>query len=62
MNLMVLAWDAMPAARQMIALARSARAAGHRLALLSNRFGIDPFNPYERVGIWTCSTYMSCPS
>ncbi|WP_435866547.1 HAD-IA family hydrolase [Streptomyces yangpuensis] len=34
------------------ALARAARAAGHRVALLSNSFGLDPFNPYEHVGIW----------
>ncbi|GHH24131.1 haloacid dehalogenase [Streptomyces gardneri] len=33
------------------ALARAAREAGHRLALLSNSFGLDPFNPYEHVGI-----------
>lgn len=25
---------------------------GHRLALLSNSFGLDPFNPYEHVGVW----------
>ncbi|MFH9726922.1 HAD-IA family hydrolase [Streptomyces sp. NPDC017254] len=48
-NLMGRAWAGVPPARRMVALAR---AAGHRLALLSNSFGLDPFNPYEHVGIW----------
>ncbi|MFD4377776.1 HAD-IA family hydrolase [Streptomyces sp. NPDC058486] len=52
MNLMGRAWAGVPTARRMVALARAARAAGHRLALLSNSFGLDPFNPYEHVGIW----------
>ncbi|MGW6396478.1 HAD-IA family hydrolase [Streptomyces sp. NPDC055103] len=52
MNLMGRAWADVPPARRMVALARAARAAGHRLALLSNSFGLDPFNPYEHVGIW----------
>ncbi|MGW1126600.1 HAD-IA family hydrolase [Streptomyces sp. NPDC002526] len=51
-NLMGRAWVGVPAARRMVALARAARAAGHRLALLSNSFGLDPFNPYEHLGIW----------
>ncbi|MEU5136757.1 HAD-IA family hydrolase [Streptomyces californicus] len=51
-NLMGRAWADVPAAARMIALARAARSAGHRLALLSNSFGLDPFNPYEHVGIW----------
>ncbi|MFB8078569.1 HAD-IA family hydrolase [Streptomyces sp. NPDC056013] len=51
-NLMGRAWADVPPARRMIALAGAARAAGHRLALLSNSFGLDPFNPYEHVGIW----------
>lgn len=51
-NLMGRAWAEVPPARRMIALARAARAAGHRLALLSNSFGLDPFNPYEHVGVW----------
>lgn len=51
-DLMGRAWAGVPAARRMAALARAARAAGHRLALLSNSFGLDPFNPYEHVGIW----------
>lgn len=37
---------------RMAALARAAKEAGYRLALLSNSFGLDPFNPYEHVGIW----------
>ncbi|MDX2408399.1 HAD family phosphatase [Streptomyces microflavus] len=51
-NLMGRAWAEVPVSRRMVALARSARAAGHRLALLSNSFGLDPFNPYEHVGVW----------
>ncbi|MEW2526533.1 HAD-IA family hydrolase [Streptomyces sp. NPDC047071] len=51
-NLMGRAWTGVPAARHMAALARSAKEAGYRLALLSNSFGLDPFNPYEHVGIW----------
>lgn len=51
-NLMGRAWAKVPVASRMVALARAARAAGHRLALLSNSFGLDPFNPYEHVGIW----------
>ncbi|MFJ6540113.1 HAD-IA family hydrolase [Streptomyces sp. NPDC091385] len=51
-NLMGRAWTDVPPARRMISLARAARAAGHRLALLSNSFGLDPFNPYEHTGVW----------
>ncbi|MFJ6015394.1 HAD-IA family hydrolase [Streptomyces sp. NPDC092952] len=51
-NLMGRAWAGVPVARRMVALARAARAAGHRLGLLSNSFGLNPFNPYEHVGIW----------
>lgn len=51
-NLMGRAWAEVPPARRMMALARAARAAGHRLALLSNSFGLDPFDPYEHIGIW----------
>ncbi|MDJ0384243.1 hypothetical protein [Streptomyces sp. G-G2] len=42
-NLMGRAWAGVPAARRMAALARAARTAGHRVALLSNSFGLDPF-------------------
>lgn len=51
-NLMGRAWSAVSVARHMVALARAAREAGYQLALLSNSFGLDPFNPYEHVGIW----------
>lgn len=51
-NLMGRAWSEVPAAQRMAALARAAKEAGYRLALLSNSFGLDPFNPYEHVGIW----------
>ncbi|MFF1416714.1 HAD-IA family hydrolase [Streptomyces sp. NPDC058280] len=51
-NLMGRAWSKVPAAPRMAALARAAKEAGYQLALLSNSFGLDPFNPYEHVGIW----------
>ncbi|MFD7069761.1 HAD-IA family hydrolase [Streptomyces sp. NPDC059913] len=51
-NLMGRAWAGVPVARRMVALARAARGAGHRLGLLSNSFGLNPFNPYEHMGIW----------
>ncbi|WP_327269139.1 HAD-IA family hydrolase [Streptomyces sp. NBC_01218] len=51
-NLMGRAWFNVPPAARMAALARAAKEAGYRLALLSNSFGLDPFNPYEHVGIW----------
>ncbi|MEV8070844.1 HAD-IA family hydrolase [Streptomyces sp. NPDC085995] len=51
-NLMGRAWSAVLPARRMAALARAAKSAGYRLALLSNSFGTDPFNPYQQAGIW----------
>ncbi|MFZ4293962.1 HAD-IA family hydrolase [Streptomyces cellulosae] len=51
-NLMGRAWATVPPARRMAALARAAKSAGYRLALLSNSFGTNPFNPYEQAGIW----------
>lgn len=51
-NLMGRAWSSVPVARRMVALARAARTAGLRLALLSNSFGLDPFDPYRHAGIW----------
>lgn len=51
-DLMGRAWAAVPPARRMAALARAAKSAGYRLALLSNSFGMDPFDPYRRTGIW----------
>ncbi|MCX4632930.1 HAD-IA family hydrolase [Streptomyces sp. NBC_01443] len=51
-NLMGRAWSGVPVARRMVALARAAREAGLKLALLSNSFGLNPFNPYRHTGIW----------
>ncbi|RUP68583.1 Alpha-D-glucose-1-phosphate phosphatase YihX [Streptomyces sp. NP10] len=51
-NLMGRAWSKVPVASRMVALARAAKEAGYRLAILSNSFGLDPFNPCEHVGIW----------
>ncbi|MFE2850101.1 HAD-IA family hydrolase [Streptomyces lavendulae] len=51
-NLMGRAWSGVPVARRMVALARAASEAGLKLALLSNSFGLDPFNPYRHAGIW----------
>jgi putative hydrolase of the HAD superfamily len=36
----------------MINLARAARQAGIALAMLSNSFGLDPYNPYQELGVW----------
>ncbi|MFI6893684.1 MULTISPECIES: HAD-IA family hydrolase [Streptomyces] len=51
-NLMGRAWANVPPARRMAALARAAKDAGYRLALLSNSFGLEPFNPYAHAGVW----------
>ncbi|GHJ35456.1 HAD family phosphatase [Streptomyces sp. TS71-3] len=51
-DLMGRAWRAVRPATQMIDLARTACAAGMKLALLSNSFGTDPFNPYTHCGVW----------
>ncbi|MET9470289.1 HAD-IA family hydrolase, partial [Streptomyces sp. NPDC006544] len=51
-NLMGRAWTGVPTARRMVALAQAAKAAGVRLALLSNSFGMDPHNPYTHAGVW----------
>ncbi|MFK0017383.1 HAD-IA family hydrolase [Streptomyces sp. NPDC091027] len=51
-NLMGRLWSGVPTARRMVALGEAARAAGMRLALLSNSFGLDPYNPYTHAGIW----------
>lgn len=51
-NLMGRAWAGVRPALDMIELARSARAAGLTVALLSNSFGLDPFDPYAHVGVW----------
>jgi putative hydrolase of the HAD superfamily len=36
----------------MVEAARRARAAGIKVAMLSNSFGLSPFNPYEALGMW----------
>ncbi|MFE4976588.1 HAD family hydrolase [Kitasatospora sp. NPDC056651] len=51
-NLMGRAWGGVRAAEDMIALARSARQAGLKVALLSNSFGLDPYDPYEALDVW----------
>ncbi|TDC70011.1 HAD-IA family hydrolase [Streptomyces hainanensis] len=51
-NLMGRAWAGVRPAHDMIALARAARAAGLRVAMLSNSFGLDPYDPYAHVGVW----------
>lgn len=35
-----------------VAAARRARAAGIKVAMLSNSFGIEPYNPYEELGMY----------
>lgn len=51
-DLMGRAWGAVRPATRMIALARAARRAGYAVALLSNSFGLDPYDPYQRLGVW----------
>ncbi|MEU8785390.1 HAD family phosphatase [Streptomyces sp. NPDC048637] len=51
-DLMGRAWRAVRPAIDMRNLARAARGAGLRLALLSNSFGLDPFDPYAHCGVW----------
>lgn len=51
-NLMGRAWAAVLPAVDMIGLAQAARAQGLVLALLSNSFGTDPFDPYAHCGVW----------
>ncbi|MFD5315740.1 HAD-IA family hydrolase [Streptomyces sp. NPDC127098] len=51
-NLMGRAWAGIRPAEDMIALARAARAAGLRVAMLSNSFGLDPYDPYAHIGVW----------
>ncbi|MCQ4084372.1 HAD-IA family hydrolase [Streptomyces sp. RB6PN25] len=51
-NLMGRAWTGVAPAAEMVQLARDARAAGLLVALLSNSFGLDPYNPYEALGVW----------
>ncbi|MEU5161791.1 HAD-IA family hydrolase [Streptomyces sp. NPDC020875] len=37
---------------RIVAAARRARAAGVKLAMLSNSFGVEPYNPYEKLGLY----------
>ncbi|MGV9853092.1 HAD-IA family hydrolase [Streptomyces sp. NPDC003442] len=37
---------------QIVAAAERARATGIKVAMLSNSFGIEPYNPYEDKGMW----------
>lgn len=51
-NLMGRAWAAVQPSADLIRVAQAARAAGMTLALLSNSFGLNPYNPYRELGIW----------
>ncbi|TJZ54249.1 HAD family hydrolase [Streptomyces piniterrae] len=51
-NLMGRVWSGVRPAVGMVALAQAARRAGYTVALLSNSFGVDPYNPYETLGVW----------
>ncbi|QMU76053.1 HAD family phosphatase [Streptacidiphilus sp. PB12-B1b] len=50
-NLMGRVWAAVGADQGMVALAKAARTAGYTVALLSNSFGLDPYNPYLALGV-----------
>ncbi|MFJ6217276.1 HAD-IA family hydrolase [Streptomyces sp. NPDC092296] len=51
-NLMGRAWAGVRASVAMIGLARAARSAGLVVGLLSNSFGLDPYDPYREMGVW----------
>ncbi|WP_326597882.1 HAD family hydrolase [Streptomyces sp. NBC_01803] len=51
-NLMGRVWAGVRRAEEVIAVARAAREAGMTVAMLSNSFGLDPYDPYEYVGVW----------
>ncbi|MFR9723365.1 HAD-IA family hydrolase [Streptomyces sp. MS19] len=51
-NLMGRVWADVRRADDMIALAVAARAAGMKVAMLSNSFGLDPYDPYAHAGVW----------
>ncbi|MFJ8477030.1 HAD-IA family hydrolase [Kitasatospora sp. NPDC094011] len=51
-NLMGRAHGTVRAVPEMVDLAERARAAGIAVALLSNSYGFDPYNPYVATGIW----------
>ncbi|MFD7504627.1 HAD family hydrolase [Streptomyces sp. NPDC059850] len=38
----------------MVAAAQRAREAGVKVAMLSNSFGLTPYNPYEALGLYDC--------
>lgn len=42
----------LPLEPRMVQAARRARAAGIKVAMLSNSFGITPYNPYAALGMW----------
>ncbi|WP_127353811.1 HAD family hydrolase [Actinacidiphila soli] len=42
----------LPLEPRMVQAARRARAAGIKVAMLSNSFGITPYNPYKALGMW----------
>ncbi|MER5974650.1 HAD family phosphatase [Streptomyces sp. NPDC002055] len=50
-NLMGRVWSAVRPAARMIAFARAARTAGYTVAMLSNSFGLDPYDPYHHIGV-----------
>lgn len=51
-DLMGRAWAGVRPAARMVALARAARQAGYVVALLSNSFGLNPYDPYQGLGVW----------
>ncbi|MFE7190387.1 HAD family hydrolase [Kitasatospora sp. NPDC057541] len=51
-NLMGRVHSGVRAVAQMVELAERARAAGIIVALLSNSYGVDPYNPYTATGVW----------
>ncbi|MEV7782321.1 HAD-IA family hydrolase [Kitasatospora sp. NPDC088351] len=51
-NLMGRAHAEVRAVPSMVALAQQARSAGIIVALLSNSYGFDPYNPYAETGVW----------
>ncbi|MFD5733871.1 HAD family hydrolase [Streptomyces sioyaensis] len=50
-NLMGRVWSGVRPAAGMIALAKAARSAGYTVAMLSNSFGLDPYDPYDHIGV-----------
>jgi putative hydrolase of the HAD superfamily len=51
-GLMGRVWAGVEPSEDMVQVARAARAAGLTVALLSNSFGLHPYNPYLELGIW----------